>query len=290
MRDFFKGQKMRDFFTGKKFKVIAAVCLVLLGSMIYSLSRGGKASYLESLFGALTVPFQKANTAVVNSVSDFFVKIGDCDRLKEENSMLRNEIRKLQTLKIQNEMLSQENGYLKDSLGLKDRLSELSLTKSKVIGRDPSGWFDVISIDCGSIAGVSFRDPVISNGCLIGFVSEVYLSYSKVTTILDPSFECGALEMRTGEVAVAEGNYVLRESGKCKMCYLPRKTKIVAGDMVLTSGLGGSFPKNIIIGTVEKVVVESHGASSYAVIKPYTDIGELRNVYVVTDFTGQESD
>lgn len=281
---------MRDFFTGKKIKIIAAVCLVLVGSMIYSVSRGGEASYLESFFGALTVPFQKANAAIVNTVSDFFVKLGDYDRLKEENDMLRSEVRRLQTLQSQNDMLSQENDFLKDSLGLVDRLTEISLTKSKVIGRDPSGWFDVISIDRGSIDGISVRDPVISNGSLIGFVSEVYLTYSKVTTILDVSFECGALETRTGEVAVVEGDYNLRESGKCKMSYLPRETGITAGDMIVTSGLGGSFPKNIIIGTVEEILTESHGASSYAVIVPYADISELRNVYVVTDFTGQETD
>ncbi len=60
--------------------------------------------------------------------------------------------------------------------------------------------------------------------------------------------------------------------------------------MVVTSGLGGAFPKNIIVGTVEEVLVETHGASSYAVIAPYTDISRLRNVYVITDFTGQEQE
>lgn len=280
---------MRDFFTGKKIKIIAVVCIVLLGSMIYSASRAGEATYLESFFGALTTPFQKANAAIVNTVSDFFVKIGDYDRLEEENEMLRDEIRRLQTLDSQNELLTHENKFLKDSLGLVDRLTELSLTKARVIGKDPTGWFDVISIDRGSIDGVAVRDPVISNGSLIGYVSEVYLTYSKVSTILDVSFECGALETRTGEVAVVEGDVTLRESEKCKMSYLPRETQIQPGDMVVSSGLGGSFPKNIIIGTVESVLVEDHGVSSYAVIVPYTDIGNLRNVYVVTDFTGQES-
>ena len=281
---------MRDFFTGKKIKIIAAVCIILLGSMIYSASRGGKASYLESFFGALTTPFQKANTAIVNGVSDFFVKFGDYDRLQKENEMLRSEIRRLQTLDSQNELLTQENKFLKDSLGLTERLSELSLTKARVIGKDPTGWFDIISIDRGSIDGVAVRDPVISNGSLIGYVSEVYLTYSKVSTILDVSFECGALETRTGEVAVVEGDISLRESGKCKMSYLSRETQLQSGDMVVSSGLGGAFPKNIIIGTVESVVLEDHGVSSYAVILPYTDISDLRNVYVVTDFTGQESE
>ena len=281
---------MRDFFTGKKIKIITAVCLVLIGSMIYSISRGGEASYLESFFGALTVPFQKANAAVVNGLSDFFVKLGDYDRLKEENDMLRLEIRRLQTLESQNEMLTQENEFLKSSLGLTERLTELSLTKAKVIGRDPSGWFDVISIDRGSIDGVEVRDPVISGGSLIGYVSDVYLTYSKVTTVLDVSFECGALETRTGEVAVIEGNAKLREDGKCRMSYLPRETQIAAGDMIVTSGLGGAFPKNIIVGTVDEVLAESHGASSYAAITPYTDISRLRNVYVITDFTGQEQE
>ncbi len=281
---------MRDFFTGKKIKIIAIVCIILLGSMIYSASRGGEASYLESFFGALTTPFQKANAAIVNTVSDFFVKIGDYDRLREENDMLRDEIRRLQTLDSQNELLSQENKFLKDSLGLTERLTELSLTKAKVIGKDPTGWFDVISIDRGSIDGVAVRDPVISNGSLIGYVSDVYLTYSKVSTILDVSFECGALETRTGEVAVVEGDVSLRESKKCKMSYLSRETSLLPGDMIVSSGLGGAFPKNIIIGTVEEVVLETHGVSSYAVIRPYTDIGNLRNVYVVTDFTGQETE
>ena len=60
--------------------------------------------------------------------------------------------------------------------------------------------------------------------------------------------------------------------------------------MIVTSGLGGAFPKNIIVGTVDEVLAESHGASSYAVITPYTDISRLRNVYVITDFTGQEQE
>jgi len=89
---------------------------------------------------------------------------------------------------------------------------------------------------------------------------------------------------------VVEGDISLRESEKCKMSYLPRETQLQPGDMIVSSGLGGAFPKNIIIGTVENVILEDHGVSSYAVIVPYTDISSLRNVYVVTDFTGQESE
>lgn len=281
---------MRDFFSGTKIKIISAVCILLLGFMIYTASRSGEASYLESFFGALCTPFQKANSFVVNGLSDFFVKIGDYDRLQDENQQLRDEIRRLQSLESQNQILEQENSFLKDSLNLKDRLNEMELTKCKVIGKDPTGWFEVISIDKGSIDGVAVRDPVISSGSLIGYVSEVYLTYSKVTTILDVSFECGAMETRTGEVAVVEGDMTLQESGKCKISLLPRETEVTSGDMVVTSGLGGAFPKNVVIGTVDEVVAETHGVSSYAVITPYTDISKLRNVYVITDFTGQEAE
>ena len=110
---------MRDFFTGKKIKIIAAVCLVLIGSMIYSLSRGGEASYLESFFGALTTPFQKANAAIVNGLSDFFVKLGDYDRLKEENDMLRQEIRAdgVRDDEIRNKTFPQEDGVYREGRG-----------------------------------------------------------------------------------------------------------------------------------------------------------------------------
>ncbi|MPN21806.1 hypothetical protein SDC9_169188 [bioreactor metagenome] len=78
------------------------------------------------------------------------------------------------------------------------------------------------------------------------------------------------------------------DSGLCIMSYLPKSANIIKGDYVETSGLGGIFPKGLIIGTVVEVGMESHGLSNYAVISPKADFSNMRTVFVITSFGESE--
>ena len=83
------------------------------------------------------------------------------------------------------------------------------------------------------------------------------------------------------------GTVALAEQGKCKLSYIDRESAVARGDIITTSGVGGIFPKGLMIGIVDEVQVESHGMSLYAVLEPVVDIPSVKDVLVITDFEGQ---
>ena len=97
--------------------------------------------------------------------------------------------------------------------------------------------------------------------------------------------QAGALLTRTRETAIAEGDYSLLGEGKLRLSYLSKDTDIVIGDTIETSGRGGVFPKGIMIGTVESILVEEDGMSNYAVLRPFVNVETVTHVFIIKDFT-----
>ena len=120
---------------------------------------------------------------------------------------------------------------------------------------------------------------------MVGYVSLVAPTYSKVTTVLDTNMQAGALVTRTRESGIAQGDYELMGDGMLRMSYLSKDSDVVIGDTIQTSGEGGIFPKGIMIGTVERVMIEENGMNNYAVIRPFVDPSTVTDVYIITDVT-----
>ena len=112
------------------------------------------------------------------------------------------------------------------------------------------------------------------------------LTYSRVATIFDPGLNVGSFVSRTRDTGIVAGSVELAQEGQSKLSYLPRQSGAAIGDMVLTSG-GNAFPKGLKIGTIKEISVEEHGVSLYAVIEPFADIYNCKDVFVITDFEGQ---
>ena len=128
-------------------------------------------------------------------------------------------------------------------------------------------------------------DCVVSaEGYLVGIVSEVGLNWATVLTIIDTDIELGARIFRTGEIAIAEGDFSLMSEGRLKLSYLSGETEILTGDQIVTSGLGGYYPSGLVIGAVESVQTEDDGLARYAVLAPLADFDALTEVFVITDY------
>ena len=143
----------------------------------------------------------------------------------------------------------------------------------------------MLTIDAGSADGLEKNDSVVTAQGMVGYVSSLTEHSAQVTTILDSNMSAGARLVRTGEIAVAQGDYQLMTDGKLKVSYLSRDADVVVGDTVQTSGSGGLFPKGLGIGTVESIQTESDGMSNYAIIQPLVDISSLTRVYIITETT-----
>ena len=133
-----------------------------------------------------------------------------------------------------------------------------------MIGRDPLDEFGGFTLDCGTVNGAAVNDAVISDkGYLIGMVVEADTTSCKVMTILHPSFSAAGVVSRTRENGIINGSTDYAGDGLCVLTNLERATETKMGDQVITTGLGGVFPPDLLVGTVQKVEPEVSGKSSH---------------------------
>ena len=121
-------------------------------------------------------------------------------------------------------------------------------------------------------------------GHLLGVVTETGTTWSTVRTILDSDTSIGALVFRTGGSAMAQGDFALMSQGRLQLNYLGAEPDVVAGDLIVTSGLGGYYPSQLVIGCVEEVRTSENGLAQYAVLRPEAELGGLTQVFIVTSF------
>ena len=156
-----------------------------------------------------------------------------------------------------------------------------------VIGRVAADVFGSFVLNCGASDGVSVGDPVISGEYLIGLVSEVTPTTCTVLSVCDPKVNAAAYEIRTGETGYTETTAKLGVDGKLKLTGLSRSTAVAPGGIVCTSGVGGVYPRGLIIGTVTAVEKEEGDISYYAEVQPEIDLSEVQDAFVITDFEGK---
>ena len=121
-------------------------------------------------------------------------------------------------------------------------------------------------------------------GNLVGVIREVGLNWSSLITVVDSDLEMGGLIARTDGAAILEGDFALMGQGKLKLSFLPENSELMAGDQVLTSGLSGLYPSGLVVGHIEEVLTEASGMTRYAVVIPETDLGSLKQVFVIKSF------
>ena len=207
------------------------------------------------------------------------------DEVVAENDKLKQELYDTQQKLRDAQKAKQENIQFRAALGMKERGRDFVFESAEIIGKSTENWTTTFTIDKGTLSGVALDNCVITDAGMVGFVSEVGTTWATVTAITDTTMEASAIVSRTREVASAEGDFDLMKQGLLKLSYLERDSKVIKGDTVEISGMGGLFPKGIILGTVEEVKNETHGISKYAIIRPAVDLNEVSQVLVIKSFT-----
>ena len=280
---------MGDFFKSIRFKILVAVLAFLLAFMLRAAYTGGLAPMTSQILGILTNPLQKASASVSASFSGLFDRMFRSGEILEENERLKEENRRLTQRQLEFDKYKLENEQLKEYLDIKEKNPDFDFETAFVIGRDPNDRFYAFTLDKGSLDGISLHDPVITEDGLVGMVVEVGPTYAKVATILDVMLEISSYDSRTKDIGITTGRIDLAEEGLCQLTLLQRESGASAGDIVITSNVGGLYPKDLVIGTIREVRTESHGISLYAVIEPAVDVRTVKDVLVITSFEGQAS-
>jgi rod shape-determining protein MreC len=277
---------LKDYFHSKNFKILIAVIFILFGLMLYTAGTGS--SIVSDLLGFVSTPMQKISSVVTNNATVAGQSVTRSnDELAAENAALKQQVDELNKKLVKYYTFQQENAQLRKFLELKNENQDFKPVSAAVIGRDPNDLFHNFQIDKGTLAGISVNDPVITDSGLIGWISSVNSSYSRVTTILSPDTKISAIDKVNRDSGVISSSIKMADSGIVKLGYLTAGTTVKAGDMIVTNGLGGVYPRDLPIGTVIKVANEEYDVSLYAEIKPFVDVKTVRDVMVITSFQGQ---
>ena len=276
---------MKDFFDTWKFKILVAVAVFLVGIMAYAGANGRLTAAPQELLGVILTPFQKAGAVVSGGVGAMWEKYASIDKVMEQNEQLTAENAELRQQMVDYDRIKAENDAYKALARIQDTNSEASYVSAFVIGRDPLDEFGGFTLDQGSTDGVAVNDAIISDrGYLLGVVVEVDATSCKVMTSLHPSFNAAGVISRTRENGIITGSADYAADGQCVLTNLDRATEARKGDQVITTGLGGVFPANLLVGTVQEVVPEQSGKSSSAVILPGADPRTVKHVFIITEY------
>jgi len=261
--------------------LLLAVVLGLLLLIVFTGDGREKLTQVEDVLLALFAPVQTVFSSAGQSIQSFFEAIVSFHQLKTENERLQAEIDFIQNQLVKFLELQKENHRFRQLLEFKQS-SGHALLAAEVIARDPSQWFGTITVNRGYLDGVQREMAVITDRGLVGMVCTVSPNSSQVILVTDPRLPVSAMVQRSrdpGIVGIVES--YSKDPSFLNLTYLPPDTRIQPGDAVISSGLGGIFPKGLYIGTVKEVKEDQFGLVLSAVVEPGVNFNRLEEVLIV---------
>lgn len=258
------------------FKWVTAVAALLL---LFNLP-GKCTARVKGIFKDVITPFPHLIAKTAQSLKEGAGAVRGFGGLMEKNSRLSEEMIYLQARLVQLENLEQENRHLQDQLDFYNRQKH-ALIPCQVTARTISGWWQSVRLDKGKTQGVEANRAVISPDGLVGRTDAVSAHTAEVLLLSDPACKVSVRVRRTGSFGLVSGRGVNAQGYPvARMQFIHKDAPVRAGDTVVTSGLGGVFPKDILIGYIENIGMEETGLYQYADIIPKA-VTELMDVVFV---------
>jgi rod shape-determining protein MreC len=267
---------MRNLFS----RTLQTTIIFLVAGGIVALALGGYFSSASNVFTGSLVNLQTWFSTRFVAVQDFLTAPRDMAALQQRNAELESEVAELQTQVIQ---LQQQVGQTESLAALVDfeRVRpENTYRGAAVIGRDPSPFLHYVIINRGSNDGILRGMPVVTDQGLVGRVDAVIADAARVQLITDPASEVN-VRLQNAEVEASLSGSV---TGNVKLDLIPQDANVQTGDLVLTSGLGGGYPPDMIIGQVVNVSSREFELFKQATVQPVVDFHRLQIVLVIVNF------
>ncbi len=267
--------------------LITIIAVAVLIAMIIATSGDNRLSMPESIVGSAVTPVADAASGATNGVADFFARVFRTTDTDRELAAAQERIAALEGSLSTMDELQKENARFKELLDFKDSMPEVEMAAARVTGKNPGVWFDMFTINAGRAQNIEAGMPVLTGDGLVGYVLEVGALWSKVVAIVDRACSVPAIVERTRDDVMIRGMLSTgEESALCQMYNLRFENDLVPGDRVLTSGLGGGFPKGIMIGEIIEVNRVKDETNSNATIRPAVDFAQIEEVLIITSLTG----
>lgn len=277
---------MRSFFKSTRFKGFLGIfAILLLGIIVATVTESGS-SPASTVLGTVFSPLQKISSTVSASIEDFSVYFRSSAQYQKRVKELEQQLADAQDNLVGYEQAKQQLALYEEFLELKEENEDFKFASASIIGSDASDAFGSFTLNRGELDGVAVNNPVIYGKYLVGVVVKTAPTYCVVNTVLNPEVNVSAYEVRTRESGYATTTVDLAKKNQCSLSGLVRSTAIAPGGIVCTSGIGGVYPADLIIGTVSEIKDDTTNISSYAVIDTQVDFSQLRDVFIITYFKG----
>lgn len=272
---------MGGFFRSRGFVILLAVIAVLAILIAVTYDRV-QVTFIEDAVNSVLSPIQSFSVKASNSIIDFFERVFSSTDLDKENEQLKVQLAQYEIIENELNTLREENERLKGLLNYTEITQNYTYVTARVIGKSQGVWFSEFTVNAGRNDGVMENQAVVNSKGLVGRVSSVSANTCKVTSIIDSTSDVSVMVERTRDYGFARGILNVDKNEKLELYYLPSGYDLVPGDNILTSGIGGIFPKGIAIGTVTEVSRANEDTEDRnAIIQPAVDFLRLEEVMIV---------
>lgn len=265
----------------RKIKKLLSVLLILI--MLSLFTRNVENNPLSSTVNGITYGLSKVSAAAVENNKGGM----SYDELKAENEQLKEANSQLRARLVDYYSVKSENARLWKFYGLKKEHGDYDIIPAVVLRRDSNDEFYSFTIDKGTSSDVNTGDPVMGESGLIGWIGEADVNTAKVVTILSPRAGIGAVDAASTDRGIVTGSTKYADKNQTMFAKLKSDHQVKAGDIITTTGISGTYPKDLVLGEVKEIAYDTFDTSYYAVIEPYDNIRRIVNVAVITSFSGE---
>ena len=275
---------MRDLFKNKLFIVLVIALVILGGLAAFTAGNRAAVTWVEDAVNTVAQPIQRFSVRASNSIIDFFERVFKTSDADRENEQLKVRIAQYEIMENELDNLRQENERLKELLNYADTVEDYERVTAPVIGRSQGIWFNQFTVGAGRNQGVEEDMAVINGAGLVGRVTSVSANTCKVTAIIDSTSDVSVIVELTRDYGFVRG---LLEAGggddTLELYFLPMGNDLVPGDVLVTSGADGVFPRGLSVGSVLEVSRSSEDAEDRdALVSPTVDFLRLEEVVILT--------
>lgn len=261
--------------------VVATVITIIVLTLLVFLTNVNikHLSYFQSLSTVIIKPVQNGFTYIKNKLTGNDAFFTDLDTLRTENEELKNKNGKLEEQLRELEIIKAQNASLQEYAVLKEKYSAYNSIPADIIDRDVSNYSSQLVLNIGKKHGVDVGMTVIAEEGLVGHIVSVTNSSSTVQVIIDASSSVSAMITTSSESIICKGS--VEGKSQLRATYIDTSSEVLVGDTVVTSGIGGIYPKGITIGTISSVVNTNNLTDRYAVIDTAVNFSKLYTVLVI---------
>src|SRR5210317_2250427 len=260
-----------------RFFLLLGFLLTAILFLIISMAGRKEFTTLHKIGLEIIGPVQTVISKASNYAGSIKTRYVDLLHLREENNQLRQELLQYKTANIEYREALATNVRLKKLLELKESLPPPTLI-AEIVGKDPSLWFRTLTINRGSSDGIQKGMPVVTVEGVVGQILTSSPNFSKVLLATDPNSAVEVITQKTRVHGIVKG---LGRDAVFGLNYVLKSTVVEKGDFVLTSGLGGVFPKGLMVGTVSEIEKSRRGMFQKVEIEPAVDFSQLEFLIII---------